>query len=325
MMVILHVFGFPERIAPYSYKSILVFWGGTLESYLATGSSIVVHLFLFISGYGMCLQNNITYRKIFARLKNLYIEYWSIFLIFIPLGYWIGKYKFNFKEFFLNLIGIISSYNAEWWFLRAYIIYILLFPISIKIMKKYPKLSIIEAMFITGNGMIIGKFMRMNILENNLFFGILSSSMEYYYPFVCGMFVAENNVFDKLKEKLLKNKIDFRILFLILIIFICWIEKFSYIRHVFNFILVPIFIFLLGMFKLEKSKFVLKMSKYTTGIWLTHSFFCYYYFKNIAFIPKYSFLILAWIIFLSTISTIVINSIRDKIFFRKGFKSERKI
>ena len=24
MMVILHVFGFPERIAPYSYKSILI-------------------------------------------------------------------------------------------------------------------------------------------------------------------------------------------------------------------------------------------------------------------------------------------------------------
>lgn len=28
IMVILHVFGFPDRIAPYSYKSFLVFGGG---------------------------------------------------------------------------------------------------------------------------------------------------------------------------------------------------------------------------------------------------------------------------------------------------------
>ena len=28
IMVILHVFGFPERIAPYSYKSLLMFGGG---------------------------------------------------------------------------------------------------------------------------------------------------------------------------------------------------------------------------------------------------------------------------------------------------------
>lgn len=28
IMVILHVFGFPDRIAPYSYKSLLMFGGG---------------------------------------------------------------------------------------------------------------------------------------------------------------------------------------------------------------------------------------------------------------------------------------------------------
>ena len=102
-------------------------------------------------------------------------------------------------------------------------------------------------------------------------------------------------------------------MFITVVIFICWIEKFNYIRHAFNFLLVPLFICLLSMFKLEKSKFILMISKYTTGIWLIHSFFCYYYFKQLAFFPKYSVLILIWIIFLSTICTSVINYIKNKI------------
>lgn len=318
MMVILHVFGFPERIAPYSYKSILVFGGGTLESYLATGSRIVVHVFLFISGYGMYFLGEQNYTQIFKRIKKLYFEYWSIFLIFVPLGYYLGKYNFTTKEFLYNFIGLMSTYNGEWWFLKVYIIYILIYPLSRKIIKKYLGFSLIIAIFITGSGMVLGKLIRMNIVPNNLFLFILSQALECYYPFICGMAVVEKEYFDKFTYFLKRKNINFRILFLITIIFICYIEKFSYIRHAFNFILVPIFIFLLGMFKLEKNKFVLKMSKYTTGIWLTHSFFCYYYFKNIAFIPKYSVLILVWIIFLSTISTVVINSIKDKIFFGKG-------
>lgn len=313
IMVILHVFGFPDRIAPYSYKSFLTFGGGTIESYLATGSSIVVHLFLFVSGYGMYLLGEQNYKQIFKRIKNLYLEYWSIFFIFIPLGYYLGKYKFNVKEFLYNFVGIISSYNAEWWFLRAYIIYMLIYPLTRKVVKKYPKISLIGAMFITGSGMILGKLIRMTLIPNNLFFSILASTLEYYYPFVCGMVVVEKGYFDNFKYFLERKNINFKFLFIVTVIFICWIEKFNYIRHAFNFGLVPLFICLLSMFKLEKNKFILMMSKYTTGIWLIHSFFCYYYFKGLAFFPKYSLLILIWIILLSTLCTVGINYIKNKI------------
>lgn len=95
IMIVLHVFGFPDRIAPYSYISIFKLGGRILERELATGSSIVVHLFLFISGYGMYILGEQNYKQIFNRIKNLYFEYWSVFFIFIPLGYWIGKYKFK--------------------------------------------------------------------------------------------------------------------------------------------------------------------------------------------------------------------------------------
>ena len=318
IMIILHVFGFPERIAPYSYISIFRFGGGTLEQELATGSSIVVHLFLFISGYGMYILGEQNYKQIFNRIKNLYFEYWSIFFAFIPLGYWIGKYKFNLKEILLNLIGIISSYNAEWWFLKAYVIYILTYPLSRKIVKKYPRISLIGAMFITGSGMILGKLIRMSIIPNNLLFSILASTMEYYYPFVCGMVVVEKGYFDRIVRFLKRKKLNYKILFLILVVFTCWMERFSYIRHAFNFIIVPLFICLLSMFGLEKNKVILSLSRYTTGVWLIHSFFCYYYFKKIAFFPKYSILILLWMLLLSVVCTIMIDYIREKLIFRKG-------
>lgn len=56
IMITLYVFGFPDRITPYTYKSLLHIFGVLTEEYLAQGSSIVVHLFLFISGYGLYLQ-----------------------------------------------------------------------------------------------------------------------------------------------------------------------------------------------------------------------------------------------------------------------------
>ena len=311
IMVILHVFGFPNRIAPYTYISILKIMGKPVEEYLASGSSVVVHLFLFISGYGMGLQKNINYYIICKRLKNLYKEYWSIFFIFVPIGYLLKIYRFNFLEFLQNMIGLISTYNAEWWFLRAYVVYMLLYPLIYKKIKTYPKASIVLAIFITGNGMILGKLMRDEIINSNLFLLILASLMEYIYPFICGIVIVQNRIFDRIEEKILNFKVIFKILFLFLIIFMCFIGDKNYIRHAFNFFTVPLFIFLLGMFNIEKNKFILKLSEFTTGIWLIHSFFCYYYFKNIVFIFRYSPLILIWIILLSIISYKIINSIKN--------------
>lgn len=318
IMIILHVFGFPDRVAPYTYKSLLYISEIPIEEYLAQGSSIVVHLFLFISGYGLYLQGEQSYKKIFKRLKNLYVEYWSVFIIFIPIGYYLGIYKFNLSEFLKNFIGIVTSYNAEWWFLRAYVIYMLVYPMSRKIVMKYPKLALIGAMGITGSGMILGKLLRDGLIPTNLFLGILASTMEYFYPFVCGMCIAELSLFDRIIEWIKRRNINYKLIFVLLVIFICWIEGFSYIRHAFNFVVVPLFICLLSMFSLEKSRFVLRMSNYTTGIWLIHSFFCYYYFKKLAFLPKYSILIFIWILMLSTISTILIEYLKNKILYRKG-------
>lgn len=241
-MIILHVFGFPNRISPYTYKSLFYISGIPIEEHLATGSSIVVHIFLFISGYGLYLQGEQSYKKIFNRLKNLYIEYWSVFIVFIPIGYYLGIYKFNLSEFLKNFVGIVTSYNAEWWFIRAYVIYMLVYPMSRKIVMKYPKLSLIGAMGITGSGMILGKLIRDGIIGSSLFLGILASAMEYFYPFVCGMIIAELFLFDRLVKSIKKKNISNTLLFILLVIFICWIEEFSYIRHAFNFIVVPLFI-----------------------------------------------------------------------------------
>lgn len=318
IMIILHVFGFPTRIESYTYKSLFHIGSIPVERYLATGSSIVVHLFLFISGYGLYLQGEQSYKKIYKRLKSLYIEYWTVILIFIPVGYLMKIYKFNMIEFLGNFIGVISSYNAEWWFLKAYVIYILTYPLSRKMMRKNSKLTLILGMGITGSGMILGKLIRADLLPNNLFLGILSSTLEYYYPFICGMFIVENSIFDKFIKVLEEKHINGKILFVILVLFLCWIEKFNYIRHAFNFVLVPLFIVLLSLFEIERNKFILWISQYTTGVWLTHSFFCYYYFKGLTFFPRYSVLIFIWITILSVICSVIIEKLKKIVFFRKG-------
>ncbi|WP_330112130.1 hypothetical protein VSU16_12370 (plasmid) [Cetobacterium somerae] len=93
------------------------------------------------------------------------------------------------------------------------------------------------------------------------------------------------------------------------------IQNIKYINYIANLFLVPLFIYLLGSLNIEKSKVLLKLSEYTTGVWLIHSFFCYYYFKEITFMPKYSILIFIWITVLSIIVVEIINRIKKYLLF----------
>lgn len=50
-----------------------------------------------------------------------------------------GIYKFEIKEFILNLLALRTSYNHPAWFLRLYVILILIYPMLIKIVDRYNK------------------------------------------------------------------------------------------------------------------------------------------------------------------------------------------
>lgn len=75
-------------------------------------------------------------------------------------------------------------------------------------------------------------------------------------------------------------------------------------------IITPILIFSLVKI-INQSKILITLGIHSNNIWLTHTFFCYYYFNKLTLIPRYSVLIVIWTLLLSLISSMILNKIKN--------------
>lgn len=139
-MLMHHLWGFNDRI-PYAYPirspqfSFLI--NGKFDFFTAMGhfGQICVGIFMFLGGYGLYKKYYTGKLSILNSIKNLYIIYWKIFIIFIPIAFiffsnqsqyceseiWHRYSVFRISEFLMNITGINTSYNGEWWFFTSYI------------------------------------------------------------------------------------------------------------------------------------------------------------------------------------------------------------
>ena len=311
IMVGYHLFCFPERIINNEYISFffMKFDNKTIENFIFSQGKICVSFFLFLSGYGVYISNKnktnkIIWKLCLERIKSFLFNYWIVFFIFIPLGYIFFNLELkNILVLIKNLFLLSSSYNSEWWFAQYYVFMILLFPIINVCLNKRLKLTlIISALLCFTYKMHIAK----------LFI--------WQFPFVMGMAFAKMEIYSKLRKNIKSKKnlalVSFLGIFAIVIIK-------SFIAEYLNFftdygldgIFIPIIIGLLLEVKIpEFVRMVLeKLGKHSGNIWLTHTFFAYYYTQKLVFYPKLSILIIIWTFILSTFSSIIIFTLSEKI------------
>jgi len=137
-MLFHHMYACPiaDDVAPYDG---FLNWIGIL-------GKVCVSIFLFCSGYGLSVQYQKT-ESLFdsvsfvrRRLVKFYLNYWTVFLIFVPITIWVfnrpltvpyGEHVNVFKRLVLDLLGVqgYQSYNITWWFNRLIIVLYLLFPL----------------------------------------------------------------------------------------------------------------------------------------------------------------------------------------------------
>lgn len=307
LMLIHHLYTFPNRIKAVEYISLFTILGIPIEQYIGEISKICVSIFLFISGYGMFIiyNKNNNFKFIKKRIFKLYKNYWVTFIIFIPVGILISKVDTNLKEIITNFIGVNNSLNLEWWFFSIYIVLILTYPISYKfIINLNLSYTIGLSFFIYCFGIILNIITYRNgILTYEFIFNIMSCQ----FPFLLGSIVANKKIFDSI-SKIINNKYN---IILILILSIIILIVFPIKTLAYN-ILTPILVFCIA--KLIGNCIILRyLGKHSNNIWLVHSFFCYYYFQQIIFLPRYSMLILIWLFILSLCSSYIINYISNNI------------
>ncbi len=314
LMVFHHLFGFPERVSvPYS----LIFLSA--ESVLSYFGRICIPMLAFLSGYGFTRKMDLQeisggkdilikgYCSIGKSLLSFFSRYWLVFFIFVSYGLITGVYQFDLRVFLKSLIGFSDYYNKEWWYTATYIELLAIFPILYLVFsllrRSAPKLlSIIlpPILFITAT-ICLQRFS-------------LPSFAEPLLAFSMGIFVEGVGLLDKLYAKLKRpdrfgSLIGIAVCVLVFLVHMK-ILPYSSLRPFFGSLLVCALGLVIKAKWMKRSlnKVLFYVGKYGVYIWLTHTFFAYYYFQPVVYWPYYSWIIFIWCLSLSVITGVVFES-----------------
>lgn len=160
LMVCYHAFASPNIVPSHEWISLFMIKSIPIEYFIFKTGGICVSMFSFLSGYGIYkkYKENMTFYKIIKRIKNIYINYWIVLLIFILLELIMGEASFNIKGLIEAIIGQAERYNITWWYIRLYAMLILVYPLICKIINRYNfKKVIIMSFLINILGLILTK------------------------------------------------------------------------------------------------------------------------------------------------------------------------
>jgi hypothetical protein len=295
LMLLHHLFAYPERY-PESVNIISVFNNIKIEQIIGEFGKYCIPLFLFVSGYGFSLSTSSeTPAKYYInKIVNFFISYWIVFFIFVPISYFYSQWDFvrlDSYNLLLNLFALSSSYNHEWWFILPYLLSMGLTPFFHKMKNNYVALLALSYI-LWGVSSIPSKAQSFLFWQPAYVLGFIFSNLKIREGFLK---VAYNNyykIFVFLSSLIILSvtflnygwdSMPFMVVFLILIILIVY----GYLPNVFKLVIEEV-----G----NKSLF----------IWLTHSFYCYHFAKDIVYYPRVSLFIFLELLIVSYLTSVVL-------------------
>ncbi|MFB2896380.1 acyltransferase family protein [Aerosakkonemataceae cyanobacterium BLCC-F50] len=311
-----HLYAFPKRLLHGNYYIPMIPFFNA-EYHLGIFGSICVSMFLFLSGYGMFLGYN-SYLKspilyTWKKLKELYLTYWLYFLIFVPIGLIFFKdvtlwksneirYSTEWRTLVENFLGWSTTYNQEWWFVRMFVLLLIfLCPLYLVLSKQ--------------------NLVLLSLLSLSIFIYSLILNVSYHSPlgfmflqisFTTGIVCAKVKFFSsRFVQYFDDNLKEFGVFFGIVV---CFLLQINFGRKI-EFLLMPLFIYFVirAISALHLSKLLAYIGVYSFPLWLVHSFFCYYYFQDIIYFPRWSPLIFVSLMGVSLLSVLSIEYLRSRL------------
>ncbi len=340
LMLMHHLWFFPDRIAGGKLKYLFTFLGKSSTDVMGSFGKICVSLFFFVGGYGIYIQSKNRSFNILKNIKKIYKNYWKVFLIFIPIGYIFFNNQtpycldekiynnflfFGYNYILANFLGLSSSLNAEWWFLKSYIIAIITFPFIKRLFKDKDTvinifIIIIVTILMCNVFPFLGTIPELGTLSNNyLYTTFLCQNAPYISCFWMGILFAKDDLFKKVIKKINEAIVLNPIVDIIGIMLIVYSREFV-VGEIIDILYVPLLI-ILFLNLIQKLPIIQKIFTFlgdnSTNMWLTHSFFCYYFskFAKITTYFKWAIPCLIVLLFFSIISSLLID------YFWKGISS----
>lgn len=192
LMLIHHLFYIQKGL----YDDIDIMGHGMINT-IGILCKVCVSIYVFLSGYGLCISHPdrkpINLKAFYLRrFTKLYLNYWVIWLLFVPIG--VFYFNRSFTDVYgtedtllwsiLDFFGLINitgrhGYNPTWWFYSCIITLYVIFPLIAAVLKRWP--SAIWIMLI-GSILLVLAPASMWYIEPIRF---------YLFPFVLGMLLAK--------------------------------------------------------------------------------------------------------------------------------------
>ena len=334
MMVFHHCFLDPHRLH-CDYVSVFGQFQ-LIETRLAWAGKMCVAIFAFLSGYAfhvICSEKTGKYGRFLLSWSVMLRQgrkfYGKVLLtacIFIPIGVLFYQRTFSVQRV-IRAVLFGEYYNGEWWYIRQYLFFLLIFPFVLqglrladRLFQKHRPLFVLLLIFgLCGLAAVIVDSPFSRRLHNWLSdHGAKKVLNDYAILFLCGVLICRYRLFDRLHSCLSRQirlaSPYWYLLGILLLFCVRAVAAKSASDSRTDVILCPLFIFLTaGIGHRTEGHFPRALlsffGRYSTFIWLTHTFFLYYYWQSLALLPKYSILIYIWTVSVSLVFSISLDAV----------------
>ena len=284
LMLLLHLFNTQERVA--ACTTYFMFWNHKPLVYaLSRVAGFCVPIYLFVSGYGHAislLRGRLNFGHCLQRIRKLYVNFWLIFFIFIPIACWVQPtaYPRGATVFLQNMIGLDFSYNKEWWFLLPYVVLALLSPFLFRAVAQKTNtgdyrigkapLLLTAAVYLLVT--TCGKYLPDSLSQQPLIVLFLNT-LKLLFVFIAAAAFAFNQWFERLQAWPRRKSH----LFLVCLLALCLLRMSlgpSFLNAFFVLVCIPLYVLLSRPNWLKR--FLMFFGKHSTNMWLCHTFFAYY-------------------------------------------------
>jgi membrane-bound acyltransferase YfiQ involved in biofilm formation len=303
-------------------------------------------MFVILSGYALAASVQDRPIGLLAffkkRLPRLYLNYWLIALIFIPIGILFEyrplimafptepylKLLIQMTGFHMFIDSVSYGYNATWWFMSLILSLYLLFPLLYYLTKKFG-LWFLSVCFLFN-------FPWGHVTKWYLFL------MVWLFSFILGIYLARTNGFARISKRLKQLGI-FRFILLGALILLSFFLR-QFLSYIFNidflqrqgFDSIYAFIIMLFIFEITQSYPLIQrplafMGRHLFNIFLFHTFIFFYYWPDFIYGFHNPYLIFIVLLAICLIVSIAIDYIRKLLHFDKilawidGIKVKDKI
>ncbi len=339
LMLCHHLFAYSDRLKDgNSYTALLTFNSTNSAQLMGLFGKTCVALFLFLGGLGTYMAWQSRRAKLagqsdalvaqemshftFGKLKGLYGAYLKVFCIIVPVAVLLGdtSVRLTADKLFWNAVGLNISYNGEWWFFTDYLILLVTFPLMQRFVdRRHATLAggVLSCCILTAIATwvipAIFSLESLQSLASTVLYQKLAETALWAPCFLMGVICARWDVLSQAKTRLAGHGMACVACALVLVALV----PLRYILGVgyrYDFIYAPVMAVCLSVLATSRpgaraSQALQAIGARGTGIWLTHSFFCYHWCQGLVFAPHWAMLVLLLLLAMSWATTWLIDLI----------------